>query len=168
MKIKVSEIPEDGLDIDEQALLKVNDSQAPAHMKLHVQKSGAEVLIEGGLEAELELTCSRCLKQFRKKTSMPVDLVYRPVEELEDESYELEPDELDTGFYREDEIDLDAVVSEQLILSIPIKVLCDEGCKGICPSCGKDLNLEGCDCTVGHGASKMEEELKKFLKKERS
>ncbi len=45
-------------------------------------------------------------------------------------------------------IQLDDVVLENLLVSLPIKVLCQEGCRGLCPQCGKDLNVGECDCTI--------------------
>ena len=46
------------------------------------------------------------------------------------------------------EINLGALLLQELILALPIKVLCKQGCRGICPGCGKNLNLESCDCDV--------------------
>jgi len=148
MKVRVSEIPDEGLEIDERVSLKLDSGEVPARVRLSLEKRGREVLVKGNVEAELALTCGRCLKEFRKEASVPVEMVYLPVEELRDETYELEAGEMDTGFYREDELDIDALAAEQLILSIPMKALCSEACKGICPSCGADLNKETCGCSL--------------------
>jgi uncharacterized protein len=75
-------------------------------------------------------------------------------DEIEEPEVELSPeivDEVNLGYYREDEIDLDPIVLEQIVLQIPIKPLCREACKGLCPQCGADLNVESCECRVDSG-----------------
>ena len=165
MKIKVSEIPEEGLDVDESATLMINEREAPARVEVHVDKRGSEVEVKGNITARMELTCSRCLREFSRDVSMPVDLVYRPVEEMAEDAAQLAEEELDTGFYKEDELDTDTVAAEQLILSIPMKVLCSDACKGMCPRCGRDLNVEGCLCPAGERPEDSKgQQLKKYFK----
>jgi len=85
------------------------------------------ILVEGELVAELKLTCGRCLEAV---------------------DYELLTDfdaEVSKG-EGESTVDISAQVDEQIILEIPQKVLCSEDCKGLCPSCGANLNYEGCSC----------------------
>jgi uncharacterized protein len=43
-------------------------------------------------------------------------------------------------------IDIDLLVREELLLAAPVQVLCQQGCKGICPTCGADRNAAACDC----------------------
>lgn len=156
MKIKVSEIPEEGLDLSESVPVRLNGHETPAKVVARVEKSGSRVSVKGTVTARMELQCSRCLREFEREVSMPVDLVYRPVEELAGESPELAMEEMDTGFYEADELDTGAMTAEQLLLSVPMKVLCSDACKGICPVCGRDLNVEGCVCPDG-GAREAEE-----------
>jgi uncharacterized protein len=165
MKVKVSDIPDEGLEIEERASLKINGECVPAEVRLRLDRKGTEVFVDGTVGAEPRLTCGRCLNSFARKMDVPVSLVYRPVEELAEETRELEAEELETGFYRADELDIDSLAAEQLILSMPIKVLCDEACKGICPRCGADLNRQTCSCPAGPepGESKFAD-LKKFMK----
>ena len=54
--------------------------------------------------------------------------------------------ELDMDFYSGDEMDLMTLVKEQIVLHIPMKPLCNDRCKGICLTCGKDLNTGDCTC----------------------
>jgi len=151
MKVKVSEIPEEGLEIDERVALNIDRGEVPAHIRLSLEKKDREVLVKGSVESELVLTCGRCLQEFRKEASVPVDLVYEPLEDLKDEIRELGAEELETVFYKGDELDIDALAAEQLILNIPMKPLCGEACKGICPNCGADLNKESCGCSLKTG-----------------
>ncbi len=148
MKILILDIPEEGLDIslDERIKTEYPIILTSVKSNLHVDKIGDEVLFKGNLSTSIELRCSRCLKAFKKDMDIDIDVVYHSVSELKEETYEIKEDELDTGFYRGDELDLDELLLEQLILNIPMKPLCKESCRGICPGCGKDLNIEGCDC----------------------
>ena len=164
MKLKVSEIPEEGIDVDEQTSIGLNEHETQASVRLHIDKRGPQVLVKGTVEAGMLLMCSRCLQEFARDVSMPVDLVYNPVEEMEEERGAIGKKELDMGFYREDEIDTDVIAAEQLLLNVPIKVLCNEACKGICPGCGRDLNVEGCACPAGEKTSSKFDELKKYFK----
>jgi uncharacterized protein len=59
---------------------------------------------------------------------------------------ELLEEDLETGFISGDEIELDDIFKEQLYLALPIKSLCREGCLGLCPICGTDLNIQRCQC----------------------
>jgi uncharacterized protein len=59
---------------------------------------------------------------------------------------EIEEDDLTTAFYEHDEIDLGQLMREQFYLSLPMKPLCRVDCKGLCPSCGTNLNRGSCDC----------------------
>jgi len=149
MKILLSDIPEDGLDIAFEDAFDSGPFKAisPVKTSLHVDKFSSEVLIRGEVKAILELQCSRCLRLFPRDTDIEVQVVYHPLEDLSDEErHEVKDDELDMGFYSGDELDIRELVKEQIILSVPIKPLCGEACRGICPKCGTDLNADACSC----------------------
>jgi len=167
MKIIISEIPQEGIDIETEEELKVEGLRlsSPARFKLRVERSMAEVFIKGTIGATLELTCGRCLKDFSRDVETPIDVVYHPATELKAEEHELHIEELETGFYKGDEIDLDELFREQMLLGIPIKPLCKEACKGICPKCGADLNEAGCICPTTKIEAEAEEPLTEKLKK---
>jgi uncharacterized protein len=59
---------------------------------------------------------------------------------------ELSTEDLEYGYYQDDVIDLDTLIFEQVMLQIPIKVLCTDACKGLCPYCGMNLNTANCGC----------------------
>lgn len=167
MKIQMSEIPEEGLDIEgeENVEAETGGAAGKAVFKLRVDKAGTEVRLRGTIETQLSLECSRCLERFDTGLSLPVDLVFVPAEDIEKvEGRELVRDELNTGFYRENEIDLAEIVGEQVLLSIPMKPLCKESCKGICPVCGTNLNEKACSCARQTGDERMQA-LKKYFEK---
>jgi len=75
------------------------------------------------------------------------DLFYRPVASIaREEEVEVPPDELEVGFYSGVGIALAEVVAEQVILSLPMKMVCRTDCLGLCPVCGADRNHENCKC----------------------
>jgi uncharacterized protein len=59
---------------------------------------------------------------------------------------ELAEDDLDLYTYEGEEVDLSPLFREQVVLAVPFAPLCSEDCKGLCPQCGADRNLERCDC----------------------
>jgi uncharacterized protein len=69
---------------------------------------------------------------------------------------ELEPDEIVCEFFDGEVIEVDQLVAEQIFLALPVKVLCSEDCKGICPGCGANLNEEACRCRADRGQSPFE------------
>jgi DUF177 domain-containing protein len=104
--------------------------------------------VAGNLTAELELTCSRCLEPFTLPVVTDFDLRYVPrTENVGEGEKEVEEDDLTTAFYENDQIDLGQLIMEQLQLALPMKPLCSEACKGLCPQCGTNLNIGTCDCS---------------------
>ncbi len=150
MKIIVSEIPEEGMDIelDETVTVESVKTVSPLHAVLKLTTTGSEVQVDGTLEGEVELLCSRCLNAYTMKVRSQVNVVYEPSDTINrEERHKLKSDELDIGFYRDDTLDTDEVLAEQLLLNMPMKPLCSPECKGICPKCGADLNVSGCKCS---------------------
>jgi uncharacterized protein len=62
------------------------------------------------------------------------------------EEIELRMEDLDVDYYTGEVIDLTPIIFEQIMLQIPMKALCNELCKGLCPHCGINLNKANCDC----------------------
>ena len=103
--------------------------------------------VAGQLTGELELTCSRCLEPFTLPVVADFDLRYVPrTENAGDGEREVQEDDLSTSFYDNDEIDLLQLMMEQFQLALPMKPLCRDACKGLCPQCGINLNTGSCDC----------------------
>lgn len=162
MKIIISEITDEGLDVEFQETIKSDASSFPARAQMKIKKVGAEVVISGTIEADVELQCSRCLKDFRSMLTVPVNVTYNSVDNLMGkDKHELKVDELDMGFYSGDELDLSDLIKEQIILNLPMKPLCNDSCKGICLQCGADLNADNCSCSEKDIDPRLEV-LKKF------
>ncbi|GAB4412352.1 MAG: DUF177 domain-containing protein [Thermodesulfovibrionales bacterium] len=151
MKILLSDISDEGLDLDVGETIESGSLRllSPVRAVLRIDRVGSEVLVKGTITANIELQCSRCLRKFPKDAVVSVDVVYHPVEELKGEDrYEVGKDELNMGFYSGDELDIQELMLEQILLSVPMKPLCSESCKGICPKCGTDLNIKTCSCEI--------------------
>ena len=149
MKIIISDIPLEGLELDSESSVESDALLTPVRARLRIEKHETEVLVNGDLTAEAKFQCCRCLKDFQKSLSIPVEAVYHPVEELEEEdTHEIKSEELDMDFYSGDELDLDILLKEQIELNLPMKPLCGESCKGLCPECGTDLNTGRCSCKM--------------------
>ena len=101
-----------------------------------------ELTIEGEADICLEIPCDRCLElvevPFKLKFVKNVDL---------QESGEMESDELDEKNYIDGyNLDVDKLLYNEILIGWPMKILCSEDCKGICNTCGQNLNKGSCDC----------------------
>jgi uncharacterized protein len=112
---------------------------------------GESVHLRGRLSAGLGLECNRCLGSFDLPVNQELDLFYLPhgreagVAEEEDE-VELDDHDMVVAYHDGARLDLGEMVREQLFLTVPMKRLCREDCKGRCPLCGQDLNVKPCAC----------------------
>ncbi len=159
MKVKVGNIPEEGLNLefsrDGDWFRKVLPEDERSVFLLHrvgvsllAKKVGKTVSLEVKIETTVDLECCRCLERFTFPVKTEFKYILSPVEERFEEELELTSDDLLSGYYKNDIIELDPVVFEQILLQIPIKPLCSDSCKGICPHCGVNLNDETCKCQM--------------------
>lgn len=120
---------------------------APLKVDAVAELRGEEIRIRGRAETSLQTCCDRCLVSVAILVEQDFDLFYRPVSTIaRAEEVELPEDELEVGFFSGDGIELADVVTEQVILSMPMKVVCQTDCRGLCPVCGANLNFEKCGC----------------------
>jgi uncharacterized protein len=118
-------------------------------LKLHATAEllGEEIRIQGRLDTRLESTCDRCLGGVEIPVSCDFDLFYRPMASIaKEEEIEIPAGEMEIGFFSGDGIELADVATEQVILSVPMKVICRTECRGLCPVCGANRNLASCKC----------------------
>jgi uncharacterized protein len=122
---------------------------APASLTFDIFKDKEQFRLVGRVQTRLELTCGRCLEPFILPVDAAFDLRYHPHVENTgsgEAEREIEEDDLTTAFYENEEIDLGHLMREQFYLSLPMKPLCRDDCRGLCPVCGTNLNREKCDC----------------------
>jgi uncharacterized protein len=157
--LKLDEISEEGLYLkwkEERASLfaylenlsRIDfDFETPLQSEVKIKKVGRSVLITGKVQTTLRLQCVRCLKEFSYPLSTTFELTLHPFKEApSEEETELGSEEMESSFFEGGEIHLSEIACEQIFLEIPYQPLCQEGCKGLCPICGKDLNLSSCEC----------------------
>jgi uncharacterized protein len=159
LSLKLDEIPDEGLDLkwkEEPAVLSeyIGDFsevdftfESPLQSEAEIRRVNQSVLIKGGVQTILRLQCVRCLKEFSYPLASGYELTLHPFnEEKVEEELDLSRQEMETNFLRGEEIHLSEIACEQVFLEIPFQPLCHEGCKGLCPHCGSDLNLSTCGC----------------------
>ncbi len=115
-----------------------------------LRENSNRFFLQGKMSGEMKLPCSRCLAECSRKFDDRFDLFLvpeaPPEQEVQGEEIMLAEEDLSTVFYRDDMFDLGELLREQIILSIPMKNLCSEDCKGLCAVCGINMNLESCRC----------------------
>ncbi|MDP6686279.1 MAG: DUF177 domain-containing protein [Candidatus Omnitrophota bacterium] len=133
MKINVDSIPQDGLDVRETI-----DSHGmsleehgvnfidPIDAHAHLTKSGSEVFAEVELHANVEYTCAKCLAKYESVFQKEFSA-----------NYQVNPGDV---------LDIDEDIRQEIIVGSPMKAVCREGCKGLCPNCGQNLNIAQCEC----------------------
>ena len=121
---------------------------APVELRLKIHKDHERFRLIGALSTILELACSRCAEPFALPVNASFDLRYLPQSANTGDEREVEEDDLSEAFYKDDAIDLGQLIEEQLYLALPMKPLCKADCRGLCPNCGANLNVETCDCDV--------------------
>ena len=120
---------------------------APVDLQFDIFKDKQQYRLVGRVKTTLELACGRCLEPFTLPVDQPFDLRYQPhAQNTGEGEREIEEDDLTTAFYENDEIDLGQLMREQFYLALPMKPLCNDDCKGLCPICGTNLNRGTCDC----------------------
>lgn len=125
-------------DFSELEFFKNHPFKSPVHVKGNVKRVSGSVVFDAVVEYDYSAPCDRCAADVVKKYNTKISHIL--VNELSNEDTEefiLIEDML---------LDLENLVRTDLILAIPSKFLCKENCKGLCTSCGKDLNEGDCDC----------------------
>lgn len=97
------------------------------HLDCRFRMIGKEILVDAKVTTNRFITCSRCLDQITQTAEQLMQLNYNA---------------RNLGNY----LDIDKNVREEILINFPMKVLCSDGCKGICPGCGVNLNHQECKC----------------------
>jgi len=121
----------------------------PLDWAFSAERAGAEIRIAGTLDTTLEVMCSRCLEPARVRVSKPFDLFFRERDQFmfdEDQEIELEEQDTRTAFFTGTKLAIGDILREQILLALPMKALCTVDCKGLCPTCGTNLNSGSCSC----------------------
>jgi uncharacterized protein len=157
VKIIINNIPDEGLKISLhkdgdwfRGLLPEKEKDYFSIQKIEVfcqaERIRETVFIDGSLETTVASNCCRCLEVTHLPVTTTFRYIFVPEKKGSKQEDELSAEDLEYGYYQDDVIDLDNLIFEQVMLQIPIKVLCTDACKGLCPHCGMNLNTASCGC----------------------
>jgi len=162
MFIKIKDLELRKMEFDENLAPGVIDMGQDAQQKSPIRASGRAELVResrgardvvddirlvGDFSTQVESLCARCLAPVRNTVSGAFDLLYRPQGvDTRGEEASISRAETEIGYYQGEGLQLEDVIKEQILLALPAKQVCNENCKGLCPQCGRDLNVESCNC----------------------
>jgi uncharacterized protein len=167
MRVNIDEIKEAGLhrswDVPRETLDEmVSGDRAgfraggPAHVDARLDRVERRVLLTAHASVKVDGACSRCLAPVTVEVPVDFDLALVPAAEYQDPdgtngdsgpiAGSFDPNAADEETYEGKFIDLDPIVREQVVLALPGYPVCREGCKGLCPACGANLNDKECGC----------------------
>jgi uncharacterized protein len=133
--------------LDDSDSLDLRDGEArlagpiTGHARLH--RTNESIVVDGVAHIPVLLECSRCLTEFTTTLDVPLRETFYPSIDIETGLPARLPED-ETAFTIDDhhQIDLREAIRQTLVLALPIQPLCREDCKGLCPECGRDLNVE--------------------------
>jgi uncharacterized protein len=130
-------------DLEEEAARVARPVRAVGKLR----KGIAQVDVEARITGEVELECTRCLREATHRLDVPLKAAFVTEENYTSEKEaEVRSADLDVSVYDGEEIDLADLVREHILLDLPTQILCREDCKGLCQQCGANLNEVNCHC----------------------
>lgn len=131
---------------------------SPLCIKGMIKQNAGGILLSAQIQAEFVLACDRCLKEVRY--AQDIETTVR-LSASDEQSWE---DELDLHPITDGSIDLVEIATSALMQELPMQILCEEGCLGLCPTCGEDLNTQECTCEPEEPTDHRFDVLKELLK----
>lgn len=114
-----------------------------------------DIRLVGHFATRMEISCARCLEPVTRDLAKDFELLYRPQgSDAGKEEISITDVEADIGYYQGEGVLLEDVLREQILLAVPMRTVCREECKGLCPQCGKNLNQGPCQCPAPSGDSR--------------
>src|SRR4051794_16709372 len=151
MRFKINEIGDEGLTLDVPITsewlatacpdLEARPGMAGLSLRGRLSANGDDYLLLAHIGGVLEATCGRCLEPARVTIDTNLAVTFVPADE--DEEVGDDPDVV--GFAGK-EIFIDDEVRDEILLAIPLQILCKESCRGLCPVCGGNRNQVPCEC----------------------
>lgn len=119
----------------------------PVRFSGRLEKTDPGFLLEGSLSFEGKTACARCLVEVPFARNVNVSWTFAPAHERPTlEEVELKESDLDIVWYDDLKVPFEPFIDEQLQLEVPVKALCKDACRGLCPTCGADRNAGDCGC----------------------
>jgi uncharacterized protein len=148
------EVELDEINLDSRTVKLVE----PVNLEGGIYYTEEGLYLSGSIEYKYLEFCARCLKEFTNniKTSFTAKI-------LDDEDKNVDEEDDEFVIYLDgNEIDINNLIINSIFLSLPMKSLCDENCRGLCSKCGKDLNEGHCECETDDIDPRLEK-LKKLF-----
>jgi uncharacterized protein len=147
-EISFSEPERDINRILEQGPIREYQVNRPFGVRMSHYRSGMELFFQGSLSADVTATCARCAEEFSVTSNRDFRFVLAPKSVGNLSGRDLSAEDLEFSLYDGEEVDVSPLIREQLLLALPTRPLCQEGCRGLCPQCGTNLNLKSCGCSA--------------------
>jgi uncharacterized protein len=110
--------------------------ESPVRMEILLESVVEGILASGPLSGRMAYRCARCLRDFTDGFHVEVRELFAHGVTADDDEYPI----------REGHIDLEPMVRDAVLLSVPFSPLCRVDCAGLCPRCGGDRNIGECKC----------------------
>jgi uncharacterized protein len=139
------DIPAGEIEFDHQ-VIQVSVLHAEGRAEL-LSVAVGEIRVQGNLKVSMSAPCDRCLETASVAVDKSFDLIYMPADQdaLGGEK-EVEAGAAEVGFYEGSGLQLNDVLREVILLAMPMQLVCEATCKGICPECGQNRNQVDCGC----------------------
>lgn len=139
------------VELDDEDRLELKDEEAtlagPVSGSVRLHRTNQGIFVDGNVHVPVQMECSRCLKPVIQELDFPLREQYYPTIDVNTGAPLPPPDdELAFPIDRNHLLDLREAIRQDLVLALPMTVLCKEDCAGLCSQCGKDLNEGLCDC----------------------
>ncbi len=156
--VRIQDIPREGLQLETEWKAETLDDMleektrighicSPLHLEVSFSPTGDKVILEGACAVEMQLTCVRCLDDFKWPLQNRFRyLLWPQLKASVSKEKELQQDDLEVFYFEGEYIDLRPLVREQIYLNLPQYPHCKEDCLGMCSRCGENLNTTPCAC----------------------
>jgi len=137
-----------GTDLRQSSLLRTSGRAQLVQEHHGKHNKIKDIRLAGELETKVEAACARCLEPVAVEVERSFDLLYRPLgADAGKPELSVTATEAEIGYYQGEGLLLEDALREQVLLAVPVKSVCRENCRGLCPQCGKNLNAEQCSCS---------------------
>jgi uncharacterized protein len=139
-----------GEEAEQEGLLATEGRAEVIHEHRGPKDIVADIRLRGQFKGNFRVPCARCVEPVTIPLAAEFDLIFKPVgADVEPPERSITAPETEIGYYQKDSLLLEDVLREQVLLSLPVRTLCKPDCKGLCPRCGQNRNLEACSCDEG-------------------
>ena len=118
----------------------------PLEISCELSKSQGLISANGWVQGKMRLACVRCLKEFETVYKSFFEVHFRPKDPDAGVEEDFTNGEVEIVYFDGDVLDIADQIRQTVLLSVPMKVLCREDCRGLCAGCGADLNVDSCRC----------------------